>query len=1398
MKVKELVSFSKENFFNGAVQTEWFYDTKRIKAVAESYVFHGPKYYGVSANDVKTGEHRLMDTASFAKTITNKLYSPKPGNNFVMTIAGYGTGKSHLAVCLGALFSGNKECSDAIINNLTSADAEIGAYVKAHNNQKNLVIVLNGMNNFNLDAEILRCIRLSLSQNGLNDDFLKKITKSYDVARYFVDRTYDIYQAQFERESCLCGINIKGQALKKYLLDCVENDSNALTVINNIYKEVNGDSISWDRGLSAGDILLTVQEELCGEGKPFNKILLLFDEFGRYIEYTAANPAIAGEAALQQIFEAAQSANGKIIFVGFIQSELEAYLARIEKTSNITRYLERYRTASENLFLSSNFETILANILKKKPVDFGRNISSAIRRYENYHLRNKSALLRWDRSTTKKSVWTSDDLYENVILNGCYPLHPITVWLLSSSHQWMQQRSTLAFASEMYDSVSEAEIAGTFLPYVYPYQIIDSGIFGEMLNSEEKGLVSSQYCMLYRDILVKVGDKLSDLEKTILKSVLVVNIGRMAFYDKSDAIRAIQLCSNCKDDEVEHALKSLEEMHGVVAFDEHSKTYDLIAEANGFNEFKRIYARYRIGVHASIADMDESVLNLISMSAPVETSFAQEHHISSTEWMFTKRLTDSSEISEALLKNEIRNITENCDGEQARGLLIYAYCSKNASSEVKRLSLLYTELELENYPVIILFLDDSEGEILSALTVKKALQKFSMADKERFHKHIADQLRSQNNKVCRKFTNCVAKRNMICVSGLETYNMRINALCSKRFNDLYTKAVPFVFDGFENKSKTQAKTTLTQICCYLYNRLLMNQQGYNSLSAKDKNRVASTLSVSSPYAWKVFDNNCQLVEAGNPLVYEIISKVVDILSDGERHSVYQLFYQFVQPPYGMNENSLSLMVSYFIAYQENKYIYYYGSERLMPQHWSTDRGKLKIPSIRKIVIQKNAYASIDVVAELCAKILANTNISNCTQLKDQLEVLVAQEGETDANQYKIGQAYTYLDAGIRLNKTFQEQFKKAQEHIDSLRKHFEIISFVKVFDLIPVISDPIENGLAYTYNETQKNAVLELQISVQQMLEKLYLPALSSLSFKFEELSENQKRYTRAAKILSEHACEDYARATMHRLEEIESSLRAKQKYERSFVECERDLTQGKSVFKYSDCEEMEGKLSGWIEFFSNANDLSDDIVSPILKRIKALKQELEKKKSDILSTYTSALEQAAAAESSLVLRQALTQLTTLLQLNLQTDLQKEVLKVQSDIADAIQIIDTLPQDLDGISLFITQKQYTGHRCQHAIISAAETIKTDLLHKQAVWIKRYVEQAEKDLPEMVAAECQNWLDKTASLPAYLSSTSVERFNSLRILVESRLHKSRVEGLLAMYDKLSVSEKATFKKLLENR
>ena len=94
-----------------------------------------------------------------------------------MTIAGYGTGKSHLAVTLAALFSGHDNTLRQIaLSRIESADAEIARQFY-HYTGKNLVLIYNGMSNFNLDSETLRLAKLALAQHGMDSRPLAKIKK---------------------------------------------------------------------------------------------------------------------------------------------------------------------------------------------------------------------------------------------------------------------------------------------------------------------------------------------------------------------------------------------------------------------------------------------------------------------------------------------------------------------------------------------------------------------------------------------------------------------------------------------------------------------------------------------------------------------------------------------------------------------------------------------------------------------------------------------------------------------------------------------------------------------------------------------------------------------------------------------------------------------------------------------------------------------------------------------------------------------------------------------------------------------------------------------------------------------------------------------------------------------
>ena len=139
MKLSEVVSFRKDLLFNGAVQIGWLeIDRYLANKAAESYVFHGPDYHGVAEYDFEGSTYRLLDTASFTVDILRRMAEDRSDDPFTLAIAGYGTGKSHLAITLASLFGNpDGETANTILCNLTRADAGIG------NRTKNLLDLID-------------------------------------------------------------------------------------------------------------------------------------------------------------------------------------------------------------------------------------------------------------------------------------------------------------------------------------------------------------------------------------------------------------------------------------------------------------------------------------------------------------------------------------------------------------------------------------------------------------------------------------------------------------------------------------------------------------------------------------------------------------------------------------------------------------------------------------------------------------------------------------------------------------------------------------------------------------------------------------------------------------------------------------------------------------------------------------------------------------------------------------------------------------------------------------------------------------------------------------------------------------------------------------------------------
>ena len=67
---------------------------------------------------------------------------------------------------------------------------------------------------------------------------------------------------------------------------------------------------------------------------------------------------------------------------------------------------------------------------------------------------------------------------------------------------------------------------------------------------------------------------------------------------------------------------------------------------------------------------------------------------------------------------------------------------------------------------------------------------------------------------------------------------------------------------------------------------------------------------------------------------------------------------------------------------------------------------------------------------------------------------------------------------------------------------------------------------------------------------------------------------------------------------------------------------------------------------------------------------------------------------------------------------------------------------------------------------------------------------------MTASSCLGWLTQTQTLPEYLSYQAIERYETEKKRVEHRLHSCRVQGVVSMFNELSLEEKAECLKILQ--
>ena len=931
--IAEVVEFRRDLFFDGAVQIGWFEnDFARRDKAASNFVFHGPEYHGVASDDITESRgYSYTDTVSFTGSIVEAL-TGRTNQEYPISlaIAEYGTGKSHLALTLATVLSDpESDVSQQILTNLKFADPVIGTGIALKVKEFSapiLVIAINGMGNFDLASELSRQALNRLKASGLDTSAIDDLWPRFQLASSFVERNYDLHQNEFVE-------HFDKHIHKDEILNRLSaHDDFVFQHVNEIFKQANGSPLRAVGEESPTQLIETLCEHYCGPGKPFQRMLILFDEFGRFLEFAADRPHIAGDAALQQIYEGVQNNSDKCSMLCLNQYELKTYLSRItrDSQSTIQRYITRY-DSSKKYYLSSNLETLFAHLIQKKDADYLSNYLEQSKIENHGFLKD---IQRWFPSSEQQSVWQEGDLFQHVIVKGCWPLHPLATWFLCRSSAFLQQRSAITFVADAFEREENRVINLGDTPWtISATTLCDSPLIKELIAAEEYGQAGA-VAQSYEAVTQKYQHDFSPAARHVLLGVLIAAKLGLKVTDQQDAHKALSALSGRSHGIIEKVTRELVSDYGVLEWNERFLRYEIIGDAVPRSEFLKFLRNKTQDISSEqVEEIFSAHCKAWAELHDIDPQFAAENNISTPEWNFYTSCAHTDALSRAI-DNAIIDWKNAVKPDENRGQLIYCYIRGDEKIDTishKIQSLLEKKMKEEGdkqAPILIVLFHDKENKVRKILAEYSILTgPLTAEEKQMFAHFIEDHKNKLLEELKLSCEDLTKRRKYYCSKFFDIGTQRLKKICHDIFFQSYPEIIPFPFDGFATTRGNAVKD-----CRLITTELLtgnLNHDWIATQTVQTQNRAKRLLR-----SWDVMGGDGLIrIHPKHQKFGRLISAIEDRLENETVLNLGQLFNRLIAPPYGFNIASAGLVLGVLLAPRQNIAVLVFDDQDISPRAW---------------------------------------------------------------------------------------------------------------------------------------------------------------------------------------------------------------------------------------------------------------------------------------------------------------------------------------------------------------------------------------------------------------------------------------------------------------------------------
>lgn len=862
--------------------------------------------YDLNKHSKITGYIPTNASVDILKSYLTSIYYDSKDRASIL-VGPYGKGKSHLLLILLAIISMKNDTEernviDFLCSKIQNIDVEVKRMISEIRSQnKTLLPVIINSNYYDLNQAFLIGIKDALEREGLSElkpkTYFESITETIKIWENDYTETYKIFKDKLKEK----GISIK------VFKDKINNyNEEAFEIFKEIHPKIT--SGTEFNPLINSDIVRLFEEinsKLFELGN-YTGIFVVFDEFSKFLEASVSRNSARDIKLIQDFAELAnRSGKNQIHLCCITHKSVNDYISNLPKEKIDAwrgvegRFKELYFTSSSQ----QNYELIANAIIKDQEM------------FKNFKDTNNEEIASVLEDCESTSLFNDIDDYSSLIGDGCFPLNPISSYVLPRVSEKVAQneRTLFTFLAKdekgslvnfVYLNKGKADFLTIDFIYDYFETLFKKEVFNESVHT---------VWLKANNALLKTKDK---IQKKIIKSLAIINIvNELERLSPTDIY--IRASLGLENEIFQNAITQLVNKQ-IILKKKSDGNYRFLPGSN-LDIIKKINDRKSIS--SSKINVKEVLDSIVSLGFELPKKYNDEKEM--VRYFKKEFIT----VNEFLNIRTIRDLTFESNSD---GVILYLihYSEEDKENALKKL------VQLNDNRILVCILDGnfSKDEEIRELLAIKSLKN----DVELNHNELAVQeLEIFENDVTEDIANYVHVNYDVKNGLCGYYDLHGERLEIKKANQLNRKISDVCFEVFsntpivnnelinKNKISSQILKARDKIIQYIFEEM---EKG-NDFITKGNGPEATIFRVAIKRK-QLLDGT----ESNDPNLNGILDSIKNFLLSSEQNKksfseLYNIFYN-AEHKYGMRSGIIPIYLALKMKDYLDKIVIYFGEKEV--------------------------------------------------------------------------------------------------------------------------------------------------------------------------------------------------------------------------------------------------------------------------------------------------------------------------------------------------------------------------------------------------------------------------------------------------------------------------------------